>query len=103
MMGTADGQVLGATQIVNNGSPARRFNLVLVSEGYQAGQMGQFATDAQSFVDTLFATPPFNDLRCAFNVYRVDVTSTDSGADDPAACGGSGTGVATYFDASFCN
>ena len=103
MMGTSDGQVLGTTQIVNNGSPARRFNLVLISDGYQAAQMTQFATDAQSFVDALFATPPFNDLTCAFNVYRVDVTSTDSGADDPTACGGTGASVATYFDSSFCN
>ena len=29
--------------------------------------------------------------------------STDSGADDPAACGGSGARPATYFDARFCN
>jgi len=42
-------------------------------------------------------------LNNAINVYRVDVSSTDSGADDPAACGGTGAMVATYFDASFCN
>jgi hypothetical protein len=32
----------------------------------------------------------------------VDVTSTDSGADDPTACGGTGATPRTYFDASFC-
>lgn len=102
-MGTSDGSVLGVTQIVNHGTAASRFNLVLVSEGYQAQQMAQFANDAQSLVNTLFATPPFDDMQCAFNIYRVDVTSTDSGADDPTACGGTGASVATYFDASFCN
>ena len=38
----------------------------------------------------------------AVNVYRIDVASTDSGADDPAQCGGTGATAATYFDASFC-
>ena len=102
-MGTSDGAVLGSTQIVNKGSTAERFNLVLVSEGYQANQMAQFASDAQAFVTTLDATAPFTDFRCAFNVFRVDVTSADSGADDPAACGGTGATARTYFDASFCN
>jgi hypothetical protein len=103
MMGTSDGTVLGTTQIVDNGPTADRFNLVLVSEGYQAAQMEQFAQDAQSFVTTLNATPPFAELHCAFNVFRVNVTSTDSGANDPAACGGTGAQVHTYFDASYCN
>jgi hypothetical protein len=32
----------------------------------------------------------------------VDVTSDESGADDPTACGGTGAAVATYFDGTFC-
>jgi hypothetical protein len=102
-MGTGDGSVLGTTKIVDHGSDADRWNLVLVSEGYRSTQMGQFQTDAQNFVNTLFATAPFNTLQSAINVHRVDVTSTDSGANDPTACGGSGANPATYFDGSFCN
>ncbi len=102
-MTTADGNVIGTTKIVDNGPDAERFNLVLVAEGYQTNEMAQFAADAQQFANTLFATPPFDDLRCAFNIHRVDVTSTDSGADDPVACGGTGATPATYFDASYCN
>jgi hypothetical protein len=45
-MSSADGAVLGVTKIEDNGSAAQRFNLVLVSEGYQAGEMAQFAGDA---------------------------------------------------------
>jgi hypothetical protein len=37
-MGTADGAVLGSTQIVDKGATAERFNLVLISEGYQAAR-----------------------------------------------------------------
>ncbi|WP_077800218.1 M64 family metallopeptidase [Streptomyces sp. JHA26] len=101
-MTTADGTVLGTTKIVDSGPAARRWNLVITGDGYTGAQMGQFADDARSFADTLLATPPFDSLRDAVNVHRVDVRSTGSGAADPAECGGSGAAPRTYFDASFC-
>lgn len=102
-MGRRDGQVLGAVKVVDHGDPAARWNLVVVSDGYRAEEMEKFARDVRALCDTLFATAPFGEFRHAINVYRVDVTSTDSGADDPPACGGPGTVAATYFDASFCH
>lgn len=102
-MGAADGRVLGTTKIVDHGDAAERWNLVIVAEGYREGELPLFATDAQSFVDTLTLNPPFGGLMGALNVYRVDVASTASGADDPRACGGTGATPATFFDASFCN
>jgi len=102
-MSAADGMVIGTTRIVDHGSPAARWNLVLVAEGYRQNELAQFANDAQQFVARLFPTRPFDQLQCAINVHRVDVASTDSGADDPVACGGTGATPATYFDASFCN
>ncbi|MGW1786108.1 M64 family metallopeptidase [Streptomyces sp. NPDC002143] len=102
-MTTADGTVIGTTKIVDGGPAARRWNLVITGDGYTGAHMGRFADDAESFAHTLFATPPFDSLRDAVNVYRVDVRSTDSGAADPTACGGSGAAPRTYFDASFCN
>lgn len=101
-MTTADGSILRTTRIVDNGSPSRRFDLVILGDGYQANQIAQYANDVQRFVDTMFQTPPFDELRRAINVHRVDVTSTDSGADDPTACGGPGATARTYFDATFC-
>jgi hypothetical protein len=102
-MGASDGRVLGTTRIVDNGDVSERWNLVIVSEGYREAELPRFAADAQSFVDTLAATPPFDGLMSAINVHRVDVASTDSGADDPKACKGTGATPATFFDASFCN
>jgi hypothetical protein len=102
-MSTADGTVVGTTKLVDNGPDNLRWNLVIMGDGYQSGQLAQFASDVQSFVDTLFATAPFDALRRAINVHRVDVSSTDSGADDPTACGGTGAAPRTYFDGSFCN
>ncbi|MDT0609217.1 M64 family metallopeptidase [Streptomyces lancefieldiae] len=102
-LGTRDGAVVGTTKIVDSGPSSSRWNLVIMGDGYQATQLGQFAQDAQTVVTALFATPPFDgQLRNAVNVYRVDVSSTDSGADDPAVCGGSGAAPRTYFDATFC-
>jgi len=99
----ADGTVVGTTKIVDNGPASDRFNLVLIAEGYQDTEQSQFAADAQAFINFLFATPPFSTNCSAFNVWRIDVESDESGADDPTACSGTGTEVDTYFDASFCN
>lgn len=102
-MGTSDGSVLGVTTVVDHGDPSQRWNLVILGDGYQQGQLTQFHADAQAFVDTMYQTPPYGELWCGINIYRIDVTSTDSGAADPRACGGTGAAPKTYFDASFCN
>lgn len=101
-MSTADGKVLGATRIVDHGPDGARWNLVLLAEGYRESELGQFASDAKNFADTLFATPPVDDLRTAINIHRIDVTSTDSGADKANSCTDT-TDVKTYFDATFCS
>src|SRR5271165_1469730 len=105
-MGAGDGTVLGTTKVVDHGPAASRWNMVILSEGYRASEISQFHADAQNFIKGLYATPPFNTLWCRMNIFRVDVTSTDSGADDPATCGdgstGTGATVRTFFDATFC-
>ncbi|MEV4431102.1 M64 family metallopeptidase [Streptomyces sp. R-07] len=104
-MGTGDGTVLGTTLLHNSGPAASRWNLVLLSEGYKSSEMTQWHTDAQFFVSQLFAMPPFNEpaVQGRINIHRVDVTSTDSGADDPAPCGGTGATPKTYFNATYCS
>lgn len=101
-MTTSDGRVLGVTTVVESGPPSRRWNLVVLGDGFQESELGAYAAHVQQFVDRLFATSPFDRLRTAINVHRVDVASVESGADDPVACGGTGATPRTYFDASFC-
>jgi hypothetical protein len=101
-MTTADGQVLGAQAVVDNGPSDLLLNIVLVAEGFQEGDLPEFARYAQQFADRLFSTAPFTEARCGINIFRVDVSSTHTGADDPVECGGSGTKPSTYFDASYC-
>ena len=98
---TADGSVLGNTQIYGGAPRNRAFNVVLLADGFTAAQQNDFNTACASFVTAFTGTPPFNELGPAINIFRVNVTSTDSGADDPTSAGGTGATVRTYFDSRF--
>ena len=100
-MTTSDGSVLGMTQIAGSAPRNRAFNVVLLADGFTAAQQNDFNTACADFVTALFATAPYDELRPAINVFRVNVSSTDSGADDPSAAGGTGATARTYFDSSF--
>lgn len=102
-MGASDGYVVGKTKVVDHGPDSARWNLVIVGDGYRASELAQYHTDVQAFIDRLRTTPPYTELFCGINIYRVDVVSTDSGADLPTECGGSGATPRTYFDATFCS
>ena len=82
-MSTADGSVLGNTQIYGGAPRNRAFNVVLLADGFTAAQQNDFNTACASFVTAFIGTPPFDELGPAINIFRVNVTSTDSGADDP--------------------
>lgn len=97
-----DGVVIGATKVLDCGPAGDRLNIVLIAEGFQFAELPAFATAAQAFQEALLATPPFHEAS-GINVWRIDVASTDSGADTfPDGCAGPGQFVRTYFDASFC-
>ncbi len=102
-MSVSDGSVGGITKVVDHGPPSMRWNLVILGDGYQASEMAKFHTDVENFLDDMYQVPPYDELWCGINVYRIDVTSTDSGADDPTTCGGTGATPRTYYDATFCS
>lgn len=102
-MSASDGYVVGTTKVVDHGPDNARWNLVIIGDGYRASELVQYHTDVQSFLTTLRVTPPYDELFCGINVHRIDVVSTDSGADDPGCAGGAATTANTYFDATFCS
>jgi IgA Peptidase M64 len=102
-MGAADGHVVGTTKIVDHGSDSIRWNLVVLGDGYQANELAKYHADVDGFVATLRVTPPYDELFCGINVHRVDVASSQSGADDPGCAGGPRVTAATFFDATFCS
>jgi IgA Peptidase M64/Calx-beta domain len=85
------------TVIRDNGDSANRVDLVILGDGYTAGQLGRYAADVEIFVQGLFAEEPFKEYQRYFNVHRVDVTSNESGADHP----GSGIFRDTALDAAY--
>ena len=101
----ADGAVGAAQKIVDHGPDAVRYNVVVLGDGYRVTEMAKYHTDVQAFVDVFRHTAPFGDLWCGINIHRIDVASTDSGADDPVACGdgsakiGIGRGKDAHVDA----
>lgn len=85
------------TQVLSNGAPANCINIVFLSEGYTAAQLGQFTNDAKAFLNSLQSAPPFDAYRNFFNGYAISVASAESGADHPL----SGISRDTYFNSSF--
>lgn len=101
-MASSDGHVVGTTKVVDHGPENARWNLVIIGDGYRASELTNYHTHVQNFITDLRNTPPYVELFCGINVHRVDVVSTDSGADDPGCAGGAAVTANTYFDATFC-
>jgi hypothetical protein len=69
--------------IINIGSPANRVDIVILGDGYTAADMPKYKTDVQNAMTQFFNNEPFGEYRNFFNVHRVDVISSQSGADHP--------------------
>ena len=65
------------------GDSSNRIDLVIVSEGYTASEMGKFTQDVNAVHAGLFSEDPFLEYARYFNVWRVEVSSNESGADHP--------------------
>jgi IgA Peptidase M64 len=101
-MGSSDGYVVGTTKVVDHGPDNARWNLVIIGDGYRVGELANYHTHVQNIITEFRNTPPFNELFCGINVHRIDVVSTESGADDPGCAGGTAVTAKTYFDGTFC-
>jgi hypothetical protein len=69
------------TTLFTNGPTANRINLVVLSEGYTASQLGQFLIDARNAVSNLMVTLPYREYSNYFNAFAISVASTQSGSD----------------------
>ncbi len=107
-MGAADGHIGATTKLVDNGPDSDRWNVVIAGDGYRESELEKYHGHVDSFVERLFATPPFDALKSCINIHRIDVVSAESGADDPADCpdqpaSSTGATANTFFDATFCS
>jgi hypothetical protein len=105
-MSSADGAVVGMRTVADHGPSQRRFDVVITGDGYRSDELPLFAERVEAFCERLFDAAPFDVLQPLVNVHRLDVASTDSGADEPLSCpdgsDGSGAAARTFFDATFC-
>ena len=92
-----------------SGDNDKRINLVILSEGYQDGELNQFVTDATGFSNEMFNQSPFSEYANYFNVHVIKVPSNQSGADhfgtasDEPVPAVPFKNVNTYFNASYDN
>ena len=96
---SAAGAQTGAlSTILETGPVDQRINVVVVAEGYTAGQLGQFRADAGSAVALLLDRPPYDAYGGLFNAYAVSVASNQSGADHPSRNEFRDTAFDAYYD-----
>jgi len=67
-----------------NGDPSHKVDLVFIPEGYGFGQMQQFINDAKRLVNALFSYKPFSEHKKDFNIRLILVPSPQSGTDIPS-------------------
>src|SRR6185503_18229981 len=69
--------------IINNGSAANRVDIAILGDGYTSADMQKYRNDVQNAMTLFFNNEPFHEYRNFFNVHRIDVVSSQSGADHP--------------------
>lgn len=69
--------------ILKNGPTQNRYDMVILGDGYTAGQQSLFDSDCKKFTDGLFNKEPYKSFKHFFNVHTVFRASKESGADHP--------------------
>ncbi|VAW77317.1 hypothetical protein MNBD_GAMMA13-262 [hydrothermal vent metagenome] len=75
------------TNIQNTGDSANRVDIVVLGDGYTAGEIssGKYANDVDTAITNIFNQEPFKEYKAFFNIHRIDVTSVDSGISKPGS------------------
>lgn len=65
------------------GTPSKKLDIVVVSEGYEEDEMRKFRADAARLFEYFFTVEPFKSRKQMFNIRLVEIPSNDSGTDIP--------------------
>ncbi|MER5863679.1 M64 family metallopeptidase [Kitasatospora sp. NPDC002040] len=86
------------TPIVQSGPTAAKLDIVMVGDGYTAGQQAQFRADAAAKWQQIAAVEPYKTYRGLFNVWAVEAVSAESGVSgDPDKATVRQTALGSYF------
>ena len=70
--------------VMRNGAPREKVDLLLLGDGYTAGEMEKWHRDARRTMELLFAASPFKEHRRDFNVWAIDTPAEQSGVARPS-------------------
>lgn len=70
-------------EILKNGKPDKKVDLVILAEGYSDFEKAKFIEDAKRVSGYLFEAEPFKSEKKNFNIQAVFTPSTESGTDIP--------------------
>jgi len=70
--------------VLNNGDPSTKVDIVIIPEGYTKEEMELFKKDCEKFANHLFNSSPYKENKEKFNIRGVEATSEESGSDIPA-------------------
>jgi len=73
-----------AFDVFISGSPHKKVDIVILPEGYNQSEMGQFINDCNKFAQELFSFEPYASLKDNFNIRGILSPSLESGTDIPA-------------------
>lgn len=68
-----------------SGDPHSKVDVVIIGDGYIAGESEKFDRDLKRFTDVLLSHEPFKKQKDKFNVYGIFKASAESGIDEPGA------------------
>ncbi|HSW47233.1 MAG TPA: M64 family metallopeptidase [Phycisphaerae bacterium] len=71
------------TGVLVHGTTAAKYDIVFIGDGFTASQQNTFNNAVNDAVAALQARAPYGDRMCGFNIWRVNVISTESGIDHP--------------------
>lgn len=77
----ADGQ--NFTSLLVNGSSTSKFDIVFIGDGFREEDQAAFNTAVDAAVAAIGNRPGYSERMCGFNIWRVNVISTDQGIDHP--------------------
>jgi hypothetical protein len=85
-------------ELVKNGPPAAKVDLVVLAEGYTAAEEGKFGRDLERFAAVFFGQEPYRTHKERFNLTGLFRPSPESGCDEPSYGSFKRTALGASFD-----
>ncbi len=70
-------------EILKNGAPNKKVDIVILPEGYTEEDMDLFMNDCKKFTEDLFKIEPYTSNQSKFNIYAIKAPSKERGSDIP--------------------